>query len=87
MGWPPTAASCCVPGLGGSGPGWWWSRCPATPELNPVGPLWASLKGTGLANLVGDTLEEIAAVERASADPGHPEPAVFVPAPLRTVPW
>jgi hypothetical protein len=65
MGWPPTAASCCVPGLGGSGPGWWWSRCPATPELNPVEPLWASLKGTGLANLAGDTLEEIiAAVER-----------------------
>ena len=65
MGWPPTAASCCVPGLGGSGPGWWWSRWPATPELNPVEPLWASLKGTGLANLAGDTLEEIiAAVER-----------------------
>ena len=35
------------------------------PELNPVEPLWASLKGTGLANLAGDTLEEIiAAVER-----------------------
>jgi hypothetical protein len=24
-------------------------------ELNPVEPLWASLKGTGLANLAGDT--------------------------------
>ena len=37
----------------------------ATPEFNPVEPLWASLKGTGLANLVGDTLEEIiAAAER-----------------------
>ena len=65
MGWPPTAASCCVPGLGGSGPGWWWSRCPATPELNPVEPLWASLNGTELANLAGDTLEKIiAAAER-----------------------
>jgi transposase len=29
------------------------------PELNPVEPLWASLKGTELANLAGDTLEEI----------------------------
>jgi hypothetical protein len=65
MGWPPTAASCCAPGLGGSGPGWWWGRCPATPELNPVGPLWASLKGTRWANLAGDTPEESnAAAER-----------------------
>jgi hypothetical protein len=28
---------------------------PGYPELNPVEPLWASLKGTGLANLAGDT--------------------------------
>jgi hypothetical protein len=35
------------------------------PELNPVEPLWASLKGTELANLAGDTLEEvIVAAER-----------------------
>jgi hypothetical protein len=55
-----------VPGCGGSGPGWWWSRCPATPpELNPVEPLWASLKGVELANLAGDTLDDVvAAVER-----------------------
>jgi hypothetical protein len=44
-----------------------------------------------LANLVGDTgdtLEEIiAAAERwHPADPAHPALAVFVPAPLRTVP-
>jgi hypothetical protein len=35
------------------------------PELNPVEPLWASLKGVELANLAGDTLGEvIAAAER-----------------------
>jgi transposase len=35
------------------------------PELNPVEPLWASLKAVELASLAGDTLEEvIAAAER-----------------------
>jgi transposase len=35
------------------------------PELNPVEPLWSSLKGTELANLACDTLEEVvAAAER-----------------------
>jgi transposase len=35
------------------------------PELNPVEPLWASLKGVELANLAGDTLDDvIAAAER-----------------------
>ena len=35
------------------------------PDLNPVEPLWASLKGVELANLAGDTLEEVtAAAER-----------------------
>ena len=35
------------------------------PELNPVEPLWSSLKGVELANLAGDTLEEVtAAAER-----------------------
>jgi transposase len=35
------------------------------PELNPVEALWSSLKGVELANLAGDTLEEvIAAAER-----------------------
>jgi len=35
------------------------------PELNPVEPLWSSLKGTELANLAGDTLDDvIAAAER-----------------------
>jgi transposase len=38
------------------------------PELNPVEPLWASLKGVELANLAGDTLDEvIAAAERGIA--------------------
>jgi putative transposase len=38
------------------------------PELNPVEGLWASLKGVELANLPGDTLEEvIAAAERGIA--------------------
>jgi transposase len=35
------------------------------PELNPVEALWANLKGVELANLAGDTLEEVtAAAER-----------------------
>jgi putative transposase len=35
------------------------------PELNPVEGLWAHLKGTELANLAADTLEEVtAAAER-----------------------
>jgi transposase len=35
------------------------------PELNPVEPLWSSLKGVELANLASDTLEEVvAAAER-----------------------
>ena len=35
------------------------------PELNPVEPLWSSLKGVELANLAGDTLDDIiAAAER-----------------------
>jgi hypothetical protein len=35
------------------------------PELNPVEPLWSSLKGAELANLAGESLEEvIAAAER-----------------------
>ena len=35
------------------------------PDLNPVEPLWSSLKGVELANLAADTLEEvIAAAER-----------------------
>jgi transposase len=41
-------------------------RLPAyAPELNPVEALWSNLKGVELANLAGDTLEEVtAAVER-----------------------
>ena len=46
-------------GCAASGPGWWWSRCPATPDLNPVEGLWSSLKGVELANLAGDTLQEV----------------------------
>jgi putative transposase len=35
------------------------------PELNPVEPLWSSLKGMELANLAGDTLQDAtAAAER-----------------------
>ena len=57
------------------------------PELNPVEPLWASLKGVELANLARDTLDDVvAAAERGIADPGHPPPTVLVPALLRLVP-
>jgi transposase len=35
------------------------------PELNPVEALWSNLRGVELANLAGDTLEEVtAAAER-----------------------
>jgi DDE superfamily endonuclease len=35
------------------------------PERNPVEALWANLKGVELANLAGDTMEEVvAAAER-----------------------
>ena len=35
------------------------------PELNPVEPLWSSLKGVELANLAGESLDGvIAAAER-----------------------
>jgi putative transposase len=35
------------------------------PDLNPVEALWANLKGTELANLAGDTLDDVtAAAER-----------------------
>jgi hypothetical protein len=38
---------------------------PRSPELIPVEALWSSLKGVELANLAGDTLEEvITAAER-----------------------
>ena len=67
-----------------SGPGWAAAvlagggaagRLP--PELNPVEPLWASLNGTELANLAGDTLEEIIAaaergIQRIRATPNLP---------------
>jgi hypothetical protein len=57
------------------------------PELNPVEQLWASLKGTGLANLAGDTLEEIiAASSVASSGSGPPRTCRFRSWPLRTVP-
>jgi len=52
-------------GFASSGSGWWWSRYPPTPELNPVEPLWSNLKGVELANLAGDTLDDVvAAAER-----------------------
>ena len=35
------------------------------PDLNPVEALWSNLKGVELANLAGDTLDEVnAAAER-----------------------
>jgi hypothetical protein len=48
------------------------------PELNPVGRLWASLNGNELANLAGDTLEEIiAAAERGIRGSGPPRTCRF----------
>jgi transposase len=34
------------------------------PELNPVEPLWSCLKGVELANLAGDTLDDIIAAAK-----------------------
>jgi transposase len=34
------------------------------PEINPVEALWSSLKGMELANLAGDTLDDVIAAER-----------------------
>jgi hypothetical protein len=43
------------------------------PDLNPVEPLWSNLKGVELANLAGDTLDEvIAAAERGIVRIGPP---------------
>ena len=55
-----------MPGCAASGPGWWWSHCPALrPTSKAVEALWSSLKGVELANLAGETLQEvIAAAER-----------------------
>jgi hypothetical protein len=55
-----------VPGWVASGPGWWWSHCPALrPTSKAVEALWSSLKGVELANLAGETLAEVsAAAER-----------------------
>jgi hypothetical protein len=65
-GLPATAARRWVPGWVASGPGWWWSHCPALrPTSKAVEALWSSLKGVELANLAGETLQEvIAAAER-----------------------
>jgi hypothetical protein len=58
------------------------------PELNPVEPLWSSLKGVELANLAGDTPGGGHRGGRAwhPADPGHPPSGLLVPAALRPVP-
>jgi len=47
------------------------------PELNPVEGLWSNLKGVELANLAGDTLEEVTAaaergIQRIRATPHLP---------------
>jgi hypothetical protein len=55
-----------VPGWVPNGPGWWWNHCPPTPpSAKAVEPLWSNLKGVELANLAGDTLDDVvAAAER-----------------------
>jgi hypothetical protein len=52
-------------GCADSGAGWWWSRWLPTPPSATVEALWASRKGVELANLAGESLEEVgAAAER-----------------------
>jgi hypothetical protein len=44
-------------------------RLPAyAPELNPVEPLWANLKGIELANFAGDAIDEVTAAADRSID-------------------
>jgi transposase len=44
-------------------------RLPAyAPELNPVEPLWANLKGVELANFAGDTIDEVTAAADRGID-------------------
>jgi len=44
-------------------------RLPAyAPDLNPVEPLWANLKTTDLANLAGDTIDEVTAAADRGID-------------------
>jgi hypothetical protein len=57
------------------------------PELNPVEPPWARLKGLELANLAGQPRRRHRG-GRAwhPPHPPHPPPALLVPAPQRPVP-
>jgi transposase len=66
MGSPPTGAPACAPYLDSQRDWLTAERLPAyAPDLNPVEPLWANLKGVELANLAADTLDDvIAAAER-----------------------
>ena len=44
-------------------------RLPAyAPDLNPVEPLWANLKTTDLANLAGDTIDQVTAAADRGID-------------------
>jgi hypothetical protein len=56
--------------------------------LNPVEPLWSSLKGVELADLAGESLEEvIAAAERGiHRIRHHPPPCLLVSSLPRSVP-
>ena len=58
------------------------------PELNPMEPLWSSLKGVELANLAGESHDVIAAAECGihRIRHTHTPPALPVPAPLWPVP-
>jgi len=58
------------------------------PELNPVEALWSSLKGAELANLAGDTLNDvITAAERGiQRIRDTPPPGLLVPRSLRPGP-
>jgi hypothetical protein len=39
------------------------------PDLNPVEPLWVSPEGVGLANLAGESLEEVIAAAEGGIAP------------------
>jgi hypothetical protein len=71
MGCLPIAATRCGRSSPASAIGWWWSGCPAMPlSSKATEALWGNLKGKGgeLADLAGDTLQEVIGAAQRGID-------------------